>query len=202
LNYGFRQKDERDFLAVGIHAPQLHRREIKGGVLRSGSNCHWLVDESPPKRRNVIDRLDEAANKGDEPTFLKCLEEIKWQDLTAADIVRVIKLAFRAGAFKAACYIASEGVKVHPDNVDVQKYARILSPTTRKEEATPTANTDTRTNRQWLKEHAGEYQGQWIALRNGELLGASRSLNKLTDEVSRKYGVTFPSREVMITAVD
>jgi hypothetical protein len=199
---GYRLRDKEDVHAgvISIHSPQLHKREVRRGISSSGHNCYWFIEESLPKRQDAIGRLEEAANKGDEPAFLKYLEKVKWQDQTAAGVVRSIKLAFRVGAFKAACHIASEGMKFHADNVDIQKYARILSPVIREAETHRAVNTDTRSNRQWLKEHAGQYRGKWIALRNGELIGASPSLDTLIEEVSKKYGITFPSREVMITS--
>ena len=54
-------------------------------------------------------------------------------------------------------------------------------------------------NRNWLKAHFGEYRGIWLALRDGTLLGANPSLETLVQQVSEEFGVTFPSREIMIT---
>jgi Family of unknown function (DUF5678) len=36
---------------------------------------------------------------------------------------------------------------------------------------------------QWIRDHAQEYRGQWVALYNGELLGAATSLRELLDRV-------------------
>jgi hypothetical protein len=36
---------------------------------------------------------------------------------------------------------------------------------------------------QWIKDHAKDYRGQWVALDEGELLGAARSLRELLDRV-------------------
>jgi hypothetical protein len=65
--------------------------------------------------------------------------------------------------------------------------------------AAPPALPTVSANRRWLKEHMGQYKDQWLALRDGALLGASPSLDTLLEQVSREHGVTFPSREVMIT---
>lgn len=58
----------------------------------------------------------------------------------------------------------------------------------------------TNKNRMWLREHAAEYPRQWLALRDGELLDSDESLQLLTERVSENFGVTFPSREVMVTS--
>jgi hypothetical protein len=42
-----------------------------------------------------------------------------------------------------------------------------------------TSKEGVRKNTQWLKEHQKEYQGQWIALNEGVLLGAGESLVEL-----------------------
>src|SRR5262249_52026963 len=36
---------------------------------------------------------------------------------------------------------------------------------------------------QWIRDHAQDYRGQWVALDNGELLGAATSLRELLDRV-------------------
>jgi len=156
------------------------------------------TDVAIRKQSSVLARLEEAANNGDESDFLKNLEGIGWGDKPAVEFVRAIKLAFKAGAFRAALYIASEGVKHHPDSADLQKYIRVLNPS-QPAVAEPTTTVSPQANREWLKEHSHEYKGMWIAIRDGELLGASQTLGSLVEEVGRKFGITFPSKEVMVT---
>lgn len=143
-------------------------------------------------------RLEKAANNGNESDFLKALNEIHWQGRPVSDFVRSIKLAFRAGAFAAARHIVAEATKYHAGDAEIQRYAKVLTPVRRVATTTETP-VSTRANRSWLERHAGVYRGQWIALRNGELLGVSDSLNSLVEEVSKRYGVSFPSKEIMVT---
>jgi hypothetical protein len=198
LGFRGRDKEEEYTGLIGIRSPQLHKREIKGGVSSSGHNCFWFIDEPVPKRRDAIERLEEAARKGDEPSFLKGLENITWAGRPDTEFIRAIKLAFKAGAFRAALYIASEGVKHHPGNAVLQKYVRVLNPS-QPSAAEPIAEANPQANREWLKANAHRYKGKWIAIRNGELLGASKSLESLVEEVGRKFGLAFPSREVLVT---
>jgi hypothetical protein len=37
---------------------------------------------------------------------------------------------------------------------------------------------------QWIRDHAQDYRGQWVALENGQLLGAAASLRELLDRVN------------------
>src|SRR5215216_1613120 len=73
-----REKEDVSGRVVSIRSPQLHSREKRGGISSPGHNCYWFIEERLPKRRDVLDRLEEAARKGDEPAFLRGLENIKW----------------------------------------------------------------------------------------------------------------------------
>ena len=42
---------------------------------------------------------------------------------------------------------------------------------------------DLRANRDWLMRHGDLYRGQWVALRNGELLGSAPSLQTLVAKI-------------------
>ncbi len=150
------------------------------------------------RQLNVMSRLEEAANKGNETAFLKALTEINWQDKTSAEFVQSIKLAFRAGAFTAARCISIEAMKYHSNEPEIQKYVRVLTLQSR-ETVAPQTPVNTRANRTWLEIHSGQYSGKWVALRNGELLGVAESVTTLVEEVRRKHDVKFPSKEIMVT---
>ncbi len=150
------------------------------------------------RQSNFMVRLEEAANRGNETAFLKTLNGISWQDRPALEFVRLIKLAFRAGAFAAARHIATEAMKCHPNAPELQKYVRVLTSQSR-ETVKPQSPVNTRANRSWLEAHSGEYSGKWVALRNGELLGVADSLTALVEEVGTRHNITFPSKEIMLT---
>jgi hypothetical protein len=44
-------------------------------------------------------------------------------------------------------------------------------------------NVDRTLDYQWIRDHAQDYRGQWVALDNGQLLGAAASLRELLDHV-------------------
>jgi hypothetical protein len=43
-----------------------------------------------------------------------------------------------------------------------------------------------RLSRAWLREHAAEYRGQWVAVREGTLLGAAESLAALKSQARQE----------------
>lgn len=151
------------------------------------SDVRWVFDVSTftarklSEQAGVMARLEEAANK-DERTFINTLQAIKWEGRRPEEFVRAIKLALRVGAPTAAQYIYSEGVRFYADSPAIQKYARLFAPPRAQTKTLP-PNPTLKANREWLKSHRSEYRGQWVAVRNGELLAAAVSLEELIGQV-------------------
>lgn len=144
----------------------------------------WKHDEQD----DFMSRLEDAANAKDESAFLDALKSVRWTSLTTAGYVSVAGLALKAGAYTAAHQIAVEGEKYHPDSSEIQKYACVLAPP----EVLPgrlAPGSGHKVNREWLKAHSSEYSGQWVAVRDGELLGVADSLAELVGRVGNMEGV-------------
>ncbi len=133
-------------------------------------------------------RLEEAAKAGNETAFVDTLKKADWQDRQAGDFVRAVQLALEAGAHLAARQLSAEGARRHPANEELQKQAYILSPPKVVRSSTTNGSTH-RLNRDWLKAHANEYQGRWVAVRNGELLGEAGSMEELIERIGDTKGV-------------
>jgi hypothetical protein len=136
------------------------------------------ISGQPP----ALTRLEEAANQGNERAFINALQEIEWDGMQARDFARAIKLALHIGAPTAAQQIYDKGVARYQHDSDLQRYARLFGsvrPATRTLPPNPTL----KANREWLKLHRSEYRGQWIGIRNGELLATATSLEELIERV-------------------
>ena len=134
--------------------------------------------------------LDQAAGAGDEGAFLEAARSIQWETCPPEDFLRAIQFAFAAGAHLYARILATRGAQLYPQHQELQKYARILAPPkviARNLPPDPTL----RANRAWLKAHWGEYKGQWVALKNGDLLGTAPTLNELTNRIGQTEGILF-----------
>jgi hypothetical protein len=144
----------------------------------------WERENKAP----AMARLEDAASTGEKREFLEALNEIEWQDRTPEDFLRAIQLAFKVGAHLAARQLSVEGTKHYPADPEIRKYARVLAPpkvVSRKVPPDPTR----RANREWLTAHSGDYKGQWVAIRNGKLLGAAKSLRDLIERIGNKEDV-------------
>ncbi len=139
-------------------------------------------------KERIMARLEDAASAGNERDFLEALKEVEWRNRTPGDFTRAIQLAFKVGAHLAAGQLSVEGAKYHPDDPEIQKYARVLAPPKVVSRRLP-PNVSRKANRDWLMAHSGEYKGQWVAVRNGELLGEAKSLKELVEKIGNTEDV-------------
>jgi len=124
--------------------------------------------------------MESAAATGDERAFLVAKDLIDWETRPAEDFLRAVQLALSAGAHMAARNLAAQGAARHPNDANLQKYARILAPPrVLRSDAPP--HPGLRANRDWLMTCGDKYRGQWVALRQGVLLGAADSLAALKE---------------------
>lgn len=141
-----------------------------------------LQERRRERLESIMARLGDTAERGDVRAFVNAVREVAWERSSAEDAARAISLAFRAGAPTAAEHIYDAATRCRPDSPELQRFARLFAPARQITRTLP-ANPTLRANREWLKSHRTEYRGQWVALRNGELLATATSLNELTRRV-------------------
>jgi len=139
----------------------------------------------PPNHE--IYSLESAAKAGDHGAFLLQLSAINWRGRPPGEFVRVIQLALDVGLRLEARQLAAKGVAWHPDHKELQKYARVLAPPRVVRSGLPPDPT-LKANSDWLVANRARYSGQWVAIRNGELLGAAASADELTQQIGNKTG--------------
>lgn len=80
-----------------------------------------------------------------------------------------------------------------PDSKELQHWARVLAPG--KSWSTHGVSYDHRADDDWIRDNASNYPGQWMALRDGQLLAMDPDLSVVRRRVA-ELGV--PSREVLL----
>lgn len=135
-----------------------------------------------------MSQLEVAAQIGDEHAFITAYQHMDWQQRSAEDFLRGVQLALAAGAHLAARNLSALGAIRFPDREDLQKYARVLAPSkvTRTKQLT---SSNWKANRDWLVEHGAFYRGQWVALRDGNLVASADTLKDLSHRISSKAGL-------------
>ncbi|MCI0393876.1 MAG: hypothetical protein L0332_06085 [Chloroflexi bacterium] len=139
--------------------------------------------------------LEAAAQAKDDQAFWRAYQAITWTDRPASDFVHAVNLALMAGAYITARNLAQEGHELHPDHAELEKMAYVLAPPQARVVKSEN-QAGRKANHQWLKEHRSEYRGQWVALRDGELLGAAASPADLEAQVGE-----IRDKEILLTIV-
>lgn len=129
----------------------------------------------------LLAQLAVAAENGNAQAFVTAYSLVDWHKRTANEFKYAIQWALSAGAHLAARSLAATGAAQYPDHDELQKAARILAPPKVLRRALP-AEPAKRANHQWLQSNHSQYRGQWVALRNGQLLAAADSFQALTNQ--------------------
>lgn len=96
----------------------------------------------------------------------------------AAAYVAAIRAAFLEEAHLRARELAAEGHRRFPDDPELARYAYVLAPP-RVLRADLPPDPTAKLNLLWLRDHAHEYHGEWIALKGGELVAHAPTASQL-----------------------
>jgi len=137
---------------------------------------------------NGLSRLQMAAQSGDQPAFLAAQKEIEWSLRSPGDFSQAIQLALSMGLYDNARHLSAKAIRLYPNHTGLQKYERVLAPprvTRSNRPPDPTLEA----NRDWLMSHADTFSGQWVALRNGQLVASADSLPLLVEQIGLTEGL-------------
>lgn len=137
----------------------------------------YVADDSADDEADPLALLSALAEQGDGPAFARLAAEVAWDAYPPAEIARAVRLALAAGAPLPARQISAAGHRLYPEDAELAKMAYILAPP--KVLGTSPANPSTSLDLEWLRRHAVEYQGQWVALNKGQFLAAAPSARAL-----------------------
>lgn len=163
----------------------LARPESRALASRAEPPPHLIA---PQVQGAVISILEAAATAGEPERFTAVCKTTDWSRRPAVDFERASKLALAAGAFLAARRLAEEGVRYNPSSGELQKLLVVLSPPKAVRADLPPDST-LRANRDWLKQHASDYRGQWVGLRGGQLIGHASTLKALVSQIADRRHV-------------
>jgi len=141
-------------------------------------------------------QLEEVARAGDRRAFVSYVNQIDWTSRQPDELIRTIDLALHLEMVSLASELAQLGGRLFPQHDGVRRVAGVLSPPTTRTIHVPHSHT-LDASRSWLRDNATEYRGQWVAVRNGALLGAAQSL----EELEAALGQHEDSRSTIITKV-
>ena len=132
--------------------------------------------------------LEMAAIMGNEAAFVQAAGQIDWLACPATDLARAVRLALAAGAHLLARNLATQGAGLYPDHLELQNMAHVLAPPRVVRDDLPPVPS-LQADHAWLRTHADEYRGQWVALREGVLLAAAATVRELESCLENTDGV-------------
>lgn len=133
---------------------------------------------------HLFTRLERLSKRGEIESFVRALHRVKWENRRVTDFARAIRLALNVSAPTAARHMFTLGQKYHAKSPQLSAYEKLFGKSPRASIRTFPANNTLKANREWLKENRATYRGQWIALREGNLIGVGSSLDDLKSRVS------------------
>lgn len=139
-------------------------------------------------QNNGLKILEDAAAREDVTAFGRAEETMEWTRYPPEDFIRAINLALRIGTLAVARRIAEKGARLYPNHEDVQLHARVLAPPKVLRTDLP-ADPKAEADIAWLKQHATEYRGKWVALKDGELKDSADSFEQLFARLDDRAGV-------------
>lgn len=130
--------------------------------------------------------LQLAADAGNAGAFIHTARRVDWNRKDADELAEVVRWALCAGAHLMARNLATEGTHRYPQHEYLAKLAYILAPP--KYLGSQPASPSTGANVRWLREHAAEYRGNWVALKNGVLIVRGESVGELRQQIGDLKG--------------
>jgi len=152
----------------------------------------------PPPEPEALDfvALQRAAESQDPRTFTQLARAMKWRNRGPNDLTRTIDLALTMDMVPLARQLAEHGRKLFPNDERLRQLSAVLAPPVVLE-TRPSQPKDFEASQQWLREHASQFQGQWVAVRGGTLLGCAPTLKELYEQI----GPEGKSRNTVIVKV-
>jgi hypothetical protein len=178
--------------------------EFMGTVARSTSVTgliHSLTEDCRQTgalaRNPVILLMEEAAHADNPREFATWAGFVDWSTCAPDEFIRAIDLALNLELATLARKLAQEGHRHFPDYERLKQAACVLAPPTvrAKADMSPVEGLDA--SMAWLRDHANQYRGNWVAVYNGHLLATTTTLEELEEVI----GQTADFESTIVTRV-
>lgn len=135
-----------------------------------------LQNGAPPSQ--LIRDLAAATAAEDPRAFAAQVKQIDWSTRTADELDKAFSMALSLNMTLLARDFAHQGATLFPEYEPLQRAARMFAPgKVRTVQGMPRKGL--KESHEWMKNHAEAYRGQWIAVNQGQLIGAAPTLDEL-----------------------
>ena len=154
------------------------------------------VNEDNPDshtREIALHNLDLFAQRRDYRAFARLAESIDWSSHPPEKLTRATRQAMELNLYSLAANLAERGNQLYSEHQEVQRLVKVLAPPrVRKVPASHAKGLVA--SKQWIRDNAKKYRGEWIAVREGALLAHAPTLDQLTPLVSDNPSATIVIR--------
>ena len=140
--------------------------------------------------------LEQAAAVQSRNEVARLVEAIDWASYPAEQLLRAIDLTLGLEMAGLAINLAQLGGHLFPRHERIQRAAQVLAPPIVRGRR-PARVRGLSESMSWLRQHAGQYRGQWVAVRACTLLGAAATL----EELQAMVGQSAEAADVLVTRV-
>lgn len=134
---------------------------------------------------NLIQDLKAAYYAGNRHLFATYARGSDWSMYSPDELIWSIKTALQLELPSVAIMLAKRGQKLFPNNVDMQHTARTLASSRPPHLVEGEPIKGFRESQEWLQNYARAYQGKWIAVNKGKLIGVAQTLKALDEMVAQ-----------------
>lgn len=128
--------------------------------------------------QGFLEQLNMTVEANDAYAFCSLINDLDWALYQPASLLQAIRFAVSLNLVQTARSLAATGQRLFPDDADLQQAARVLAPPAVHQHPA-SAPQGIQESNDWLRDHAHEYRGQWVAVNQGAFLGAATSFKEL-----------------------
>lgn len=126
----------------------------------------------------VMERLQAHAYAQERQAFSDLVAAVDWPARMPNELLKALDLALYLGMARLAMKLAALAGQLFPEHERAQSAARVIRPA-EVVGSSPASGQGLRASAEWFHQHAAEYRGQWVAVRDGQFLGAAPTLQEL-----------------------
>ncbi len=109
------------------------------------------------------------------------------------DLCQRIREAAELGNLRLARTLVAEGLRDHPDEQELRAWERAVQPATVR--PSPSRGSDRTQEVAWLRAHASEHRGRWVAVDGDQLLAEAPEMTSVLNDLQARFAGRSPLLE-------
>jgi len=166
---------------MSLNYPEVGTRTPNQAPLRKAVR----QDETSTGTQNpLLLAIEEAAAREDRAAVSRLIKKADWRSYGPDDLIRAMQSCLFLDMVLVARELAYQGRHLFPNDKKIEQWAIVLSPPRVIGTRPASGNAvSLKASQEWFETNSSRYKGQWVAVREGKLLGAAPKLKELHEQV-------------------